>query len=75
MSRDTLIDAAIGANENYRDSAQDDRDLELGFLYGTAEMVVMLTITDGESYHDLRESIAKQIDEAASKITYRVLAK
>lgn len=72
LDREKLIDAAVGVNENYR-VAQDEHDLELGFLYGTAEMVVALTLREGESYHDVREQIARQIDERAAKQTYRVL--
>lgn len=70
--REYLIDAAVGVNENYRVDDR-DRDLEVGFLYGTAEMIVALTLEDGESYHDVREEVAQQIDAKAAQTTYPVL--
>lgn len=74
MTRDELIEAAIGVNEGYRGvSGDDDRDLEVGFLYGTAELILVLTFVDGESYHDSREAIAAKIDKGAKKNSYPLL--
>lgn len=70
--RQPLIDEAVGVNENYRTS-EEDRNLELGFLYGTAELIVALTISENESYNDIREEIAQQIDQRAAQLTYPIL--
>jgi hypothetical protein len=72
MDRAKLLDTAVYANESYRVD-EDDRDLEIGFLYGTAEMIVALTIMDGESYSDLREELAREIDKRAAPKTYAIL--
>jgi hypothetical protein len=72
MNRDELIDVAVGVNENYRIDDR-DRDLEVGFLYGTAELITALTLGEDESYSEVRESIAQQIDQRAAKASYAVL--
>lgn len=72
ITREALIDTAVGLNENYR-TDETDHDLELGFLYGTAEMVVASTLKPDESYHDLREAVAAQIDKAAAEKTYPIM--
>jgi hypothetical protein len=72
MTRDELIETAIGVNENYRVN-KFDKELETGFLYGTAELIVALTIQKNESYSELRGQIARQIDAKAAKNSYRVL--
>jgi hypothetical protein len=71
MKREELIEAAVGVNENYRIDASDT--MEIGFLYGTAELITALTLQDGESYGEVRERIARQIDREAAKATYSVL--
>jgi hypothetical protein len=70
--REDLIQTAIGVNENYR-CVDDCQDLEIGFLYGTAEMIVALTLEKHESYGELRKEIALRIDHEAAKITYSIL--
>jgi hypothetical protein len=70
--RTRLLDAAVGVNANYRND-DTDHDLELGFLYGTAEMIVALTLKDDESYHDLREELARAIDALAAEQSYPLL--
>ncbi len=62
MDRETLIDAAIGANENYRVN-EDGGDMEIGFLYGTAELITVLTLQQDESYSLVREKIAHQTEQ------------
>jgi hypothetical protein len=48
---------------------EDERDLEVGFLYGTAELVLGLNgILFEESYSDRRELIAKAIDKRAVEL-------
>lgn len=73
--RSRLIQTAADLNANYR-CDKDDRDLELGFLFGTAEMVAALLIAEGlshESFSDLRHAIAKEIDKLASGESYVIL--
>jgi hypothetical protein len=70
--RTRLIEAAVGVNENYR-TDDTDRDTEVGFLYGTAEMIVALTLKDEESYGDLREELARAIDKLAAEQSYPLL--
>lgn len=72
MDRAELINTAAGANENYR--IGDGRELELGFLYGTAELITTLTLGPDESYSDAREAIARQIDLEAATGTYPLLS-
>lgn len=72
MDRNKLLEAAIGVNSGYRVNELDS-DLETGFLYGTAEMIVALTLKDNESYGDLREELARQIDKEAGKDSYCIL--
>ncbi len=65
---DDLILLAAGLNTSYRGVEEDERDLEIGFLYGTAEMVLGLVgLPPHESYSDRREEIARFIDIAAVK--------
>lgn len=70
-NRDDLIATAVAVNEGYR--IGDSRKLEIGFLYGTAEMIVSLTLADNESYGELREELARKIDKEAAKLTYPLL--
>lgn len=73
VSREELIEIAAGVNEGYR--IGDDKTLEIGFLFGTAELITSLTLKDGESYHDVRLDIAKAIDNKAKLKTYSILSK
>lgn len=74
-TRESLIDTAISVNENYRCNAEEpsERTLEVGFLYGTTEMIAVATLLTAESYQRVREEIATQIDKAAAKRTYPLL--
>ena len=72
--RAELLTNAVDLNENYRnDDSSASHDLEVGFLYGTAEMIVALTLKNEESYHDLREELARAIDSMAAERSYPVL--
>lgn len=74
MDRAELIEIAIGINENYRtEDSPIMKDLEIGFLYGCAEMILTLTLREGESYSEMREVIANEIDHRVGNSTYRVL--
>jgi hypothetical protein len=75
MDRAKLIDVAVGLNENYRSEMSDLYKMELGFLYGTAEFVTALTLQKDESYCEVREEIARKIDQEAQKTTYPLLLK
>lgn len=56
-----LLSSYIGAGDT-----NTDRDLEVGFLYGMAELTLALTgIGADESYSDRREQIARDIDDLA----------
>lgn len=71
--RESLVQTAIVVNESYRTGDEEDRDLEIGFLYGTAEMIVSATLQDHESYNDLREELARRIDAGAAKAAYALI--
>lgn len=73
MNREELIATAVALNEAYRSTGEQDLELDLGFLMGTAEMVTTLTLGPDESYHDVREELAHVIDAQASVTTYRML--
>lgn len=70
-NREALSDAAAGVNEGYRIN-QAEADLELGFLMGTAELITALTLQENESYSEVREAIATEIDKRAARSTYAV---
>lgn len=69
---DELIEAAVGVNANYRVDSN-NRDLEVGFLYGTAELITVLVLGPNQSYSDVREEIAREIDRKAAKDSYPLL--
>lgn len=71
-TREEMIEAAIGLNESYR-IGEDVETLEVGFLYGTAELITTLTLGEDESFSDVRKEIAKQIDKGAAESTYPLL--
>jgi hypothetical protein len=65
MDINQLVDQAAQVNASYRVDA-DERTLEVGFLYGTAELIIAITgLLPTESYSDKREAIATLIDERA----------
>lgn len=66
---ETLLNHAAGVNANYRGvSGEEGRELETGFLYGTAELVLVIVgLKENESYSDRREQIAREIDRRALK--------
>ena len=72
MTRDELIRLAAKLNNDYRVGDKTPDDLEIGFLYGTAELILAATWEDGASYSELREHIAHQIDELAAVDSYSV---
>jgi hypothetical protein len=72
MDRAKLIEVAANVNGNYRVD-DNDIDLEVGFLYGTAELITALTLGKDESYNDVREEIARQIDLLAGGTSYLLL--
>ncbi len=72
MNRPELIAAAVGQTETYRTDI-DDRDLEIGHLYGMADLITALTLGETESFSDAREAIAQEIDRIAGQATYRIL--
>lgn len=68
MTLDQLIDAAAIVNAGYRVDCETpaERSLEVGFLYGTAELVLTLNgMLPSDSYSERREAIAKAIDRRA----------
>lgn len=70
--RAELIQAAIGENSDYRDESN-GRDLEVGYLYGMADLITVMTLGDDESFSDTRHDIAAQIDKGAMKEKYAIL--
>lgn len=74
IDRAKLIDVAIGLNENYR-VGKGEVPLEIGFLYGTVEFITALTLKPNESYSDVREEIAQEIDRKAAEKTYPLIQK
>ena len=65
MHLELLLGAAARINADYRGNI-DERELELGFLYGTAELVlVTIGLLPEDSYSERREAIAKAIDDLA----------
>jgi hypothetical protein len=78
MSRESLIQVAAGVNAGYR-NGEGERERELGFLFGTTHMVIVLTIRatgkpDDESYSDLTGTISAEIDRQAAVDSYPLLA-
>lgn len=68
MNIHRLIDAAAIVNAGYRDdkSTPEERSLEIGFLYGTAELVLAVNgLLPTDSYSDRREVVARAIDRRA----------
>ena len=65
-----VIQGAITANAGYRGHAEnrEEERLEVGFLYGSAETILMtFGIDPEESYSEMREALALRIDMAAAE--------
>ena len=64
--RAELVESAVAENDAYRDLSN-PRDLEIGYLYGQADLIVNATIGPDESFSDLRTEIAEEIDRRATE--------